>query len=229
MLSNPVDRGPIQSLLALLDQSLRQLLRRRQLSRSPLAFRTSSAFALRSRLLWRSLVDADNTVPPASRHAAFAKEACAEHPEAETDESQGQRATPAHVGAEDEVGEDHDAEQQPEVSEDGLHGSKWVLLSLRTDLLGLVDLTGGLQSGCDCRVSRCTCCLGLLAISLTSIACRSRSSLSRRSTRASDAAQTSTHVYTRLRRKAACIRAMLRREEKSLRTLRGREEVAGRV
>jgi hypothetical protein len=76
------------------------------------------------------------------------------------------------------------------VSEEGLHGSEWLVLGLRTDLLGLIDLTGGLQSGCDCRVSGSTCSLGLLAISWTSISGRRLSLLHRRSTRASNAAQT---------------------------------------
>jgi hypothetical protein len=108
VLSKSMHRCLIKSSLSLLDQPLCQLLRCRQLARSLLAFRTRSAF--RPRLLSGSLVDAHNTVPPSPRHATFAKKTSTEHPEAETDESQSQRATPAHVCAKNEVGEDHDAE-----------------------------------------------------------------------------------------------------------------------
>ena len=78
------------------------------------------------------------------------------------------------------------------MSEDRLHGTEWVFLSLRTSLGllggGLVDLSGGLQSSCDCRVSRCTFSLGMLAVSRTSIACGSW--LRRRSSGASGASYT---------------------------------------
>ena len=104
VLANPMHWSPIESLLSFLDQSLGQLFRRRELARPLLAIRGSSA-----RLLSGCLVDADDAVPPASCYAAFTKETGAEHPETETDESKCQWSTPAHVGAEDEVSEDHDA------------------------------------------------------------------------------------------------------------------------
>jgi hypothetical protein len=108
LLSDTMKRSPIESLLSLIEQSLRQLLRCRQLTGPLLAIRTGSTF--RPRLLSWSLVNADDAVPPPSCHAAFAEEAGAKHPEAETDERQCQRAAPAHICAKDEVGENHDAE-----------------------------------------------------------------------------------------------------------------------
>jgi hypothetical protein len=87
LLSDTMKRGPIQSLLSLIEQSLRQLLRCRQLTRPLLAIRTGSTF--RPRLLAGSLVDADDAIPPSPRHATFTEKTSAEHPEAETNERQG--------------------------------------------------------------------------------------------------------------------------------------------
>jgi hypothetical protein len=87
LLSDTMERSPIESLLAFIEQSLRQLFRCRQLTRPLLAIRTGSTF--RPRLLVGSLVDADDTVPPSPRHATFTEKTSAEHPKAETNERQG--------------------------------------------------------------------------------------------------------------------------------------------
>jgi hypothetical protein len=98
----------VQGFLTLLEQTLCKLLRRRKLSRSLLTFSRSS-FALSLSLWPRSLFDTYDTIPPATRYPTISEKSGSDQIETESDGGESDRAAPAHVGTDDEVGEDHDA------------------------------------------------------------------------------------------------------------------------
>jgi hypothetical protein len=105
----------VQGFLAFLEQTLCELLRRRKLSR-PLLTIGGSSFALSLSLCPRSLFHTDDTVPPATCYASVSEKSSSDQIKTESDSGESHGATPAHVCADDEIGEDHDAQQQPEVS-----------------------------------------------------------------------------------------------------------------
>jgi hypothetical protein len=79
-------RGAIQNILALLQQTLCELLGCRKLSRSLLTFNGSS-ISLSLSLCSRSLLHADDTIPPTTSHTAVAEQSGSDQIETESDGS----------------------------------------------------------------------------------------------------------------------------------------------
>jgi hypothetical protein len=104
----------VQGFLALLEQTLCKFLGCRKLPRPLLAF-SGSAFALSLSLWSRSLFNAHNTVPPATCYPTVSEKSGSDQIETKSDSGESHGPTPSHVGTDDEISENHDTQQQPEV------------------------------------------------------------------------------------------------------------------
>jgi hypothetical protein len=109
LLPDTMEWRTIQGFLTLLEQTLRKLLGCWELS-GPLLTFSGSSFTLSLSLCARSLLHTDDAVPPATRYPTVSEKSGSDQIETKSDGGESDRAAPAHIGTDDEVGEDHDTQ-----------------------------------------------------------------------------------------------------------------------